>query len=374
MADGIDNERIIKMKKFKIEFPKEMFSELASRIRSARFPAFRQQNGWQLGTPMDALKDVFSEWSNYYERWKKQEEYLNGFPQFTCEIDGMDIHFFHIRSANPEATPILMAHGWPDSFLRYSKTFPLLKDHHLIVPSIPGFGFGTLPSKGYVNNADTAEIWHRLMTDVLGYHHYIATGGDMGRGVLFYMAANHPEEISGLFLTDVGFASDIVATPDDKLPAEWLEYKKAATEWMRYQGAYINIQGTKPYSLGYGLCDSPAAMAGWLVEKYHDWSDWKRFSMEDLLNNLTLYWMTGCAPSSITAYYGNSNTLPELGEITATVGMARFPHDILPVPKSWIEKHYNLIQFSEMPYGGHFTAMEAPEPFAMTLKSFVSLL
>ena len=362
------------MRNFSIEFTHSDFTLLKQRINETRFPNIQQAKGWEMGTPVNVLKKVLKAWADSFDMWKTQESYLNRFPQFICNIDGVDIHFFHIKSSKPEAPPILMAHGWPDSFLRYSKTFPLLDEYDLIVPSIPGFGFGSLPEKGFVNNADSAEIWHKLMTEILGYKSYVATGGDMGRGILSYIAARYPDEIEGLLLTDVGFAGEIVTTPDEKLSPEWLHYKKAATEWMKHQGAYISIQGTKPYSLGYGLCDSPSGMAGWLIEKFHDWSDWERFSLDDILHNLTLYWMTGCVPSSITAYYGNTNTLPSLGNIQVPIGIARFPHDILPVPKDWIEQHYNLIHFTEIPYGGHFTAMEAPVPFANALKSFIKQL
>lgn len=357
------------MRKFVINFDKDQFDDLRDRIKSSRFPSFKQIGDWSLGTPDTKISGLLEYWANY--DWKSQENYLNQFPQFICDIDGIDIHFFHIKSEHPNAMPILMAHGWPDSFLRYSKTFPLLKDFNLIVPSIPGFGFSSLPQKGYVNNSDTAEVWHKLMTKILGYSKFIATGGDMGRGVLFYIASNHPENILGLYLTDVGYAGSIVASPDNELSSTYLKYKQDAIRWMQREGAYINIQSTKPYSLGYGFCDSPVGMASWMIEKFHDWTDWERFSIDDLLNNLTLYWMTNCMASSITAYYGNTFTIPPLGKITSPIGVARFPHDILPVPKEWIEANYNVVHFSEMPYGGHFTAMEAPEPFAADLTMFI---
>lgn len=356
-------------KNFSINFTQEHFCDLRERITNTRLINFRQKEDWSLGTPTSILFDLMNNWAEY--DWTPQQDYLNQFPQFVCDIDGVNVHFFHIKSAQPQAVPILMAHGWPDSFLRYSKTFPLLKDYDLIVPSIPGFGFSSLPAKGWINNYETSEIWHELMTSVLGYERYFATGGDMGRGVLLYLASNYAEEVIGLYLTDVGAATSIITSPDEKLTKDELAYKQAFLDWMRKDGAYINIQGTKPYSLGVGLADSPVGMAGWLVEKFHDWSDWERFSMNDLLDNLTLYWMTNCAASSITAYHGNSFTLPPLGDIKTPIGIARFPHDILPAPKEWIEKNYNLVHYTDMPYGGHFTAMEAPEPFAADLKVFI---
>lgn len=355
---------------FKIHFDDSEFCDLRQRIKKVRFPQAPNPSGWNLGTPVEALRRVLDYWSDGYD-WRRKEEELNGYPQYLRSIDGINIHFFHIPAQKKDAPAILMCHGWPDSFLRYNKTFPILKDYNLVVPSMPGFAFSSLPPKGFSNNSEVADLWHILMTELLGYKRYFVTGGDMGRGVACYLADRYREEVRGLFLTDVGFAKDIVAASDDSLTAEELKYKEAASEWMRYDGAYINIQSTRPLSLGYGICDSPAGMAGWLLEKYHDWSDWERFSLDDLCDCLTLYWMCGCAATSIRMYHGNSFTLPPSGRITQPVGIARFPKDILPVPKSWIERNYHLVQYSEMPYGGHFTALEAPGPFANSLAAFI---
>ncbi len=356
---------------FKIKFPIALFRDLNRRIAGTRWPSVWSVNDWSFGTPVNALREVLEYFSDGYN-WDDKDRELNRYPQYLCDIDGITLHFFHIPGKSKDAMPILMAHGWPDSFLRYAKTFPLLGDHTLIVPSMPGFAFSSLPQKGYVNNSDVADIYHRLMTDILGYCSYVATGGDMGRGVVCYLASRHPEAVKGLFLTDVGFAGSLVAAQDDTLSAEELAYKKAATEWMKMDGAYIGIQSTRPLSLGYGLSDSPVGMAGWLLEKYHDWSDWDRFSYDDFLDNFVIYWMTNCAQSSVRAYYGNSFTLPPIAKVTVPTAIVRFPKDILPVPKSWIDRNYPVIEYREMPYGGHFTAMEAPAPFADALIEFIN--
>lgn len=355
---------------FEIDFNAEAFTRLKSLINNRRLPRTSHITGWSLGTSEESFVDVLDYWTNRYN-WQEKQEQLNGYPQYLCNIDGVQIHFFHVPSAVKDAPTVLMCHGWPDSFLRYTKTFPLLKDYNLVVPSMPGFAFSGLPAKGFCNNSEVSDLWHTLMTDVLGYRSYFITGGDMGRGVACYLADRYRDEVNGLFLTDVGFARDIVAASDSSLSPEELEYKKAAAEWMRYNGGYICIQSTKPLSLGYGLSDSPVGMAGWLLDKFHDWSDWQRFGKDNLCDNLTLYWMCNCAATSIRMYHGNTFTLPPIEKLTLPIGMARFPKDILPVPKSWIERNYNLIQFSEMPYGGHFTAMEAPEPFAKALSEFI---
>lgn len=358
------------MKSFCINFDESQFAELRERVNNTRWNHSSEINDWSLGTPSSALKDVLEYWVNDYD-WKKKEGNLNSYPQYLSELGGMRIHFFHIPAITKDAPTVLMCHGWPDSFLRYAKTFPLLKDYNLVIPSMPGFAFSSLPAKGFSNNSEVADLWHTLMTDILGYNSYFAVGGDMGRGVACYLADRYPEEVMGLLLTDVGFAKDIATAPDSSLSHEELNYKKAASKWMRNDGAYINIQSAKPLSLGYGLSSSPVGMAGWLLEKFHDWSDWERFSLNDLCDNLTLYWMCDCAATSIRMYHGNTFTLPPMGKITQPVGISQFPKDILPVPKSWIERNFNMVQYSEMPYGGHFTAMEAPEPFADALKEFI---
>lgn len=364
---------MIKPDEFYINFDELLFADLRKRIAETRWPSATTIKGWQHGTPVDALRDILAYWSDGYD-WHHKEAELNSYPQYISKIGDISLHFFHIPGKHPDSIPILMAHGWPDSFLRYAKTFPLLTDFSLVVPSMPGFAFSTLPEKGYTNNSETADLYHHLMTEILGYKSYVAVGGDMGRGVVCYLASRYPKSVRGLMLTDVGFAKDIATSPDDKLTSEDLDYKHAAIEWLQKEGAYINIQSTKPMSLGYGLSDSPAGMTGWLVEKYHDWSDWERFSIDDLLDNMTLYWMTNCAQSSVRQYYGNSYTLPPMGNVTVPTAIAHFPKDILPVPRAWIERNYPLVQFTEMPYGGHFTAMEAPEPFASALREFIDKL
>lgn len=362
------------IKDFKINFDETRFSELRRLIADARFPALSQVTDWELGTPAAALRKVLDYWASNAYSWKKREDYLNGYPQYLVNMGDMTIHLFHVKAEEANAPTILMCHGWPDSFLRYDKTFPLLKRFNIVVPTMPGFGFSTLPAKGFINNSEVADLWHDLMRNQLGYDSYFVTGGDMGRGVASYLASRYPDEVKGVLLTDAGLVKEIFTAPDSDLAPDYLAYKKSATEWLRYDGAYINIQSTKPLSLGYGLNCSPVGMAGWLFEKFHDWSDWERFSMDDLCDNLTLYWMTGCAATSVMAYHGNSFTLPPLGKITAPIGFVQFPKDILPAPKRWIENQYNPVQYTEMPFGGHFTAMEAPEAFSKALSDFIDAL
>ena len=358
------------MKEFRIDFSQDELDELHRRIDTARLPREWKGAGWSYGTDSDYLSKLLAYWRDEYD-WRKRERELNRYPQFTCELDGTTIHFFHICSSRKNAPALLLTHGWPDSFLRYAKLFPLLPDYNLVVPSLPGFAFSTLPAKGFSNNADTAGLWHRLMADILGYKQYFASGGDMGRGVTSYLAVNYPEEVQGIHLTDVGFAADLVTASDEALTPAELAYKRRVVKWQREEGAYINIQSTKPQSLAYALADSPAGMAAWLLEKYHAWSDWELLTMDDLCDCLTLYWMTNTACTSIRAYHGNSFTLPPLGEIKVPTAIAAFPHDVLPVPREWTEKHFPVVRYTEMQRGGHFTALEHPEAFAEDVAQFI---
>ena len=361
------------MKSFRIHFAERELEDLRARIRLSRLPMIESNGDWALGADSAYLRSLLRYWCEEYA-WRREEENLNRFPQFTCEVDGMTIHFFHIRSERDHAPALLLTHGWPDSFLRYAKLFPLLTDFNLVVPSLPGFAFSTLPPKDYMNNAETAELWHRLMTEVLGYKEYAASGGDMGRGVTCYLAANHPREVRGIHLTDVGMAADLVAAPDETLNAAELAYKRKALEWQRTEGAYISLNSTKPQTLAFSLSDSPVGMAAYLVEKYHAWSDWELLAMDDLCDCLTLYWLTNTAGTAIRAYHANSFTLPPLGKITVPTAIAAFPHDVLPVPREWIERHYLVCMYTEMPRGGHFTALEQPERFAENISAFMRML
>lgn len=358
------------MKEFRIHFEQEQFDDLRRRLERTRLPRPFPGEGWEFGVEPACLTALLDRWREGYD-WRKREAELNQYPQFIAEIDGVSIHFFHIRGSNPEALPLLFTHGWPDSFLRYAKLFPLLPEHDLVVPSLPGFAFSGLPAKGFSNNAETAELWHILMTEVLGYKAYAASGGDMGRGVTCYLASRYPQEVRGIHLTDVGMAGDLVSAPDEALSPEELDYKRRAQQWLRTEGAYININGTKPQTLAFSLSDSPAGMAAWLVEKYRAWSDWERLDADDVLDCLTLYWMTNTAGTSIRMYHGNTFTAPPMGKITVPTAIAAFPRDVLPVPRAWVERNYPVILYTEMPRGGHFTALEDPTEFANNIRHFV---
>ncbi|MBP3709675.1 MAG: epoxide hydrolase [Treponema sp.] len=364
---------MIPKEKFTIHFSDEQIDNLRQRIASWRKPAPLQNDDWRHGTNQAYLQKLVDYWLNEYD-WQSRERELNCYDQFTCKINDAIIHFFYIKSCHSQGKPLILTHGWPDSFLRYVKLFPLLPEFDLVVPSLPGFAFSTLPSKGFLNNAEIAELWHTLMTDVLGYTEYIASGGDIGRGVTQFLATQHPSAVRGIHLTDAGFLHNIVQAPDSMLTAAARDYKRRANEWMQHEGAYINIQSTKPQTLSYALADSPVGMVSWMVEKFHAWSDWSLLTMNDILDNAMLYWLTNTACTSIRMYHANAFTLPPLEKITVPVVFAIFPKDVLVPPRECIEKIYPDAVFTQMKAGGHFTAMEQPVAFAENIKQFMTMI
>jgi len=243
-------------------------ADLSYRLSNTRWPNQIKDSNWERGTKEDDLQSIVDYWKNKYD-WRKQEKELNSFSQFQCNIDGINIHFIYEKGKGPNPIPIILTHGWPDSFLRYKKVIKMLSDpasfggnpndsFDVIAPSIPGFGFSSSPEYGGYNNSQVSELWVKLMTDKLGYTKVAAAGGDMGSGITRYMALNHPELFIGIHLTDIGIIRPLLMETDEsKLSAIEIAYKKTAQQWIAQEGGYMSIQSTKPQTLAYGLSDSP---------------------------------------------------------------------------------------------------------------------
>lgn len=376
--------------KFTIQISDQVLADLKTRLDHTRWPHELLNSGWERGTKKDYLQSLVSYWRNEYD-WRAQEKELNNYSQFKCNIDGIDIHFVHVRGKGPNALPIILTHGWPDSFIRYKKVISMLTDpasfggnpndsFDVIIPSLPGFGFSSIPEDRGYNNSQVADLWAKLMTEELGYTKFAAAGGDMGSGVTRYLAANYPELLIGIHLTDIGIIRDLLSSTDDiALSSEELNYKKNAQQWIAQEGGYMSIQSTKPQTLSYGLSDSPVGLAAWIVEKICSWTDSKgdfedKYSMDELLTNIMIYWVTNTIGSSAQMYYENTHSLPPMNPITVPVGVALFPDDILLPPKEWAQKKLNISRWTVMARGGHFTAMEEPELFAEDIREFYRLL
>ncbi|SEB02357.1 epoxide hydrolase family protein [Pedobacter hartonius] len=375
------------VKKFQIQISDQVVDDLKSRLGNSRWPNEIIDSGWERGTNKDYLKSLVSYWQHNYD-WRAQENDLNQYPQFTCMVDDIDIHFVHVRGKGPNPIPVILTHGWPDSFIRYKKIIPLLTDpasfggdpndsFDVIIPSLPGFGFSSAPESSGYNNSKIADLWAKLMTEKLGYAKFAAAGGDVGSGVTRYLASNYHELLIGIHLTDVGEL--LIASNETNLSPEELEYKTAAWQWVGLEGGYVAIQSTKPQTLGYGLSDSPVGLAAWIIEKFRSWSGdngnfEEKFSMDELLTNIMIYWVTNTIGSSTQLYYENSHGLPPMNQIKVPIAVALFPQDILVPEKSWVERYLNISRWSVMARGGHFTAMEEPKLFADDISVFFKTL
>ncbi|TXK74522.1 epoxide hydrolase family protein [Paenibacillus sp. N3.4] len=373
------------VERFQIQVSDEVLDDLQYRLNHIRWPDQLEDSAWKQGTELRYLQSLVAYWRDHFD-WRAQEAKLNRFAQFRSTVDGIDVHFVHERGKGPNPLPIILTHGWPDSYLRYQKIIPFLTDptahggdpedaFDVIVPSLPGFGFSSRPDRG-VNNFHASEMWAKLMTQELGYNKFAAAGGDMGSGVTRYLAANHPELLVGIHLTDIGIIRDLMTAQDPaRLSEEELQYKKKAQEWLALEGGYISIQSTRPQTLAYGLSDSPAGLAGWLIDKFRAWSDCKgdlaqRFSEDELLTHIMIYWVTNTIGSTARMYYENSHSLPPLGRIEVPTAVALFPADILLPPKEWAVRNLNITRWNAMTRGGHFTALEEPELFVKDIREF----
>jgi len=371
---------------FHIHVSDEILNDLQHRLQHIRWPDQLEDSGWERGTDLNYLQSLISYWRDHYD-WRAEESKLNRLSQYRCNIDGIDVHFVHERGTGPDPLPIILTHGWPDSYLRYQKIIPLLTDpashggnpedsFDVIVPSLPGFGFSGRPKHPGVNNFRVSQLWAKLMTEQLGYKKFAAAGGDIGSGVTRYLASNHPELLVGIHLTDVGIIRSLMTSPaESELSEEELQYKINASEWISQEGGYMSLQSTKPQTLAYGLADSPVGLAAWIIEKFRAWSDCKGdldqlFTKDELLTHIMIYWVTNTIGSSTRMYYENSHSLPPLGQIEVPTGIAIFPADIVLPPKSWAMRNLNVTRWTTMPSGGHFTAMEEPELLASDIRAF----
>lgn len=374
------------IERFEIHVADEVLDDLKYRLDRIRWPGQQIGADWERGTDQEYLQSLVTYWRDQYD-WRAQEAELNRLSQFRCNIDGVDVHFVHERGKGPNPIPLLLTHGWPDSYLRYKKIIPLLTDpgryggnpedsFDVIVPSVPGFGFSSHPKHSGVNNAYVAELWAKLMTDKLGYSKFAAAGGDIGSGVTRYLAFNHPELLIGIHLTDIGIIRDLMNIQDTAgLSEEELQYVINTPKWIAGEGAYMSIQSTKPQTIAYGLSDSPVGMAAWIIEKFRSWSDCKgdlqqSFSEDELLTNIMIYWVTNTIGSAAQIYYENTHSLPPLGYIEVPTGVAILPGDVLLPPQEWAARNLNITRWTVLQRGGHFTAMEEPELLADDIREY----
>ncbi len=361
----------------------EVIIDLRERLERTRWPDRELVSDWTQGVPLSYVQEVCDYWRTSYD-WFDTEERLNEFNHYMVTIDNVDIHFIHARAENPDSKPLIITHGWPGSIVEFEDLIPLLRDplihdqstYHVIVPSLPGFGFSGKPTATGWGVDRIADAWVELMS-ILGYEKFLVQGGDWGAAVSSSIAANHPDRCMGIHtnMPTVGPRRD---TMDDLTPQEE-EALRGSKFYQDWDSGYSKQQSTRPQTLGYGLVDSPAGQAAWILEKFYQWTDCNghpenTISRDRLLDNIMLYWISGAGASSARIYW-ESFGRGSRKDITVPSGCSIFPKEIFTASKRWVEAVYkDLRYYNVLDRGGHFAAFEQPEVFADELRACFSLM
>ncbi len=382
--------------RFTIEVSDEELDDLRRRIRHTRWPDQIPGVGWDQGADLGYLQNLLHYWAEEFD-WREQERWLNSFEHHL--VDGVDfptalhghgrggsedevpVHFIHARATRGGGVPLVLTHGWPSCFAEYLALAPLLTDpaahgidgpaFDLVIPSLPGYGYSPRPQRTGVNYRFVAHRWHRLMLS-LGYPRYGAGGGDFGAGVATFLAHDFPDSVIGIHLTTPELTPSGVETPEEAAYADELD------RWASTERGYSAIQSTKPQTVGYGLTDSPAGLAAWLLEKWRSWTDSggdldARFGRDFLCTLLTVYWTSRCVTTSLRDYWDNRWHRVEPGFVAAPTAFAVFGHNFVPEgepPRSLMERLYNVRRWTVMPRGGHFAPAEEPGLVARDISAF----
>lgn len=373
---------------FRITVSEDDLEDLRKRLARTRWPDELPEVGWRYGVPVGYLKELAEYWRTSYD-WRKYEAELNAFPQFTTQIDGANVHFLHLRSTGPDALPLILTHGWPGSIVEFLNVIGPLTDprahggdpadaFHLVIPSIPGYGFsGPTRDIGWTT-ARVAKAWAELMSR-LGYERYGAQGGDWGAFISPELGRIDPDHVVGVHVNaaTVGFIPFGPVDPDELATFTDTEKARLARleKFMAEMNGYFQIQATRPQTLAYGLSDSPAGQLAWIVEKFKEWTDWSAELPEDavdrdhMLTNVMLYWLTGTAGSSARLYYENMH-FPSWDQRPSTTpaGVAVFAEDV--AIRRYGERGNNIVHWSDFDRGGHFAAMEVPDLLVGDVREF----
>jgi len=357
---------------FTIAVDQQVLDRIAARLADSRIGYAPAGGGaWDYGMDRAYLVELVDYWRTHYD-WRAEERALNRWPQFIADVDGIDIHFIHIRGDGSRPLPILLTHGWPGSIVEFQEAIPRLAaaGFDLVIPSLPGHGWSGRPPRP-IGPAAIARLWRTLMVDVLGYRRFFAQGGDWGSAITAQLALAAPEYVAAIHLN---FFMGPVPGPD--ADAELLAYWRAVGQLMKAESGYHHEQATKPQTLGLALHDNPVGWAAWVVEKYWSWGDTggdieSRFSKNQLITNLMTYLVTDNVISSLWTYYGSANEQRSTAPIQVPTALAKYPAELYPMPSRAIaERQYNVVRWTEMPAGGHFAAMEEPERFAEDVIDF----
>jgi pimeloyl-ACP methyl ester carboxylesterase len=372
---------------FQIKIQESVLDDLRNRLAHTRWTDEIENLNWAYGTNKLYLKELCNYWQDTFD-WARQEELLNSWQHFKSTIDGAELHYIHQKGEGENSIPLLLIHGYPDSFIRFLKIIPLLTkadengmSFDLIIPSIPGYGFSGIPTTSGMNARRIADLFSVLMTKELGYTKYMVHGGDWGSSIAEQLALHHSGSLSGIHLTEIPFLHLFTIPPDELTPAE-KKYLDEGKQWQQTEGGYAIIQSTKPQTLAYGLNDSPVGLAAWIIDKFHAWSDCNGdlescFTKDELLTNLTIYWATQTINSAFRLYYESAAAMAEQlktpwKKIEVPTAVAMFPKDIINAPKDFGERFFNIQQWTEMPKGGHFAALEQPDLLVNDIRKFAA--
>ncbi len=366
---------------FQIQIPDADLQDLKARLARTRWPEAETVKDWSQGIPLAYVQEVCEYWASKYD-WREREQKLNRFPQFKTKLDGLDIHFIHVKSPVATATPLVMTHGWPGSIVEFQKVIAKLADpvahggkaedaFHVVCPSLPGYGFSQKPSGTGWGIGRIADAWHELMTR-LGYRKYIAQGGDWGSMVTTCIGSQHPEACLGIHLNMA------IAPPTEDSLKSLTPLEQSALASMenygKWDSGYSKQQSTRPQTLGYGLVDSPAGQAAWILEKFWSWTDCNghpenALTRDEMLDNVMLYWLPATGASSARLYWESFNSVP-MQPVEVPVGVSVFPHEIFKASRRWCEARYGkLVHHNVLEKGGHFAAFEQPEIFVDEVRS-----
>ncbi|MCB1848911.1 MAG: alpha/beta fold hydrolase [Halieaceae bacterium] len=372
------------IKPFTANVPDSELQALRQRLLHTRWPDRETVQGWAQGVPLDYARELARYWAEDYD-WRRFEALLNSWPQFTTEIDGIDIHFIHRRSPEAGALPLILSHGWPSSVAEFRRVIDKLADpvahggsaedaFHVVVPSLPGYGFSGKPTGSGTSVEKIGRMWGQLMAR-LGYRRYVAQGGDWGSMITQSMGQSETDHCAGIHVT-----MPIVA-PDPDTLGDLTDFEQGALDAMTYysqsDSGYSKQQSTRPQTLGYALADSPVGQMAWIVEKYHSWMDCERdgvkhpehvLGKDELLDTVSLYWLSNSAASSARLYWESFGS-PNLDPIDMPVGCSIFPGEIFRSSRRWAEQRFSqLIHWNQLERGGHFAAQEVPDVFVTELR------
>ncbi len=375
------------LRPFHLAVPESVLEDLRQRLSRTRLPDEPPLEPWSTGTSVAYLKGLLDYWRDGFD-WRAQEAKLNAFRQFTVPLAGIDLHFIHEQGKGPRPMPLLLSHGWPGSVIEFYKVLPMLTDparfgadpadaFTVVAPSLPGYVFSFKPGQRRLSVEQIAEVFAELMSSVLGYERFGAQGGDWGGFVSSRLGYAFPQRLIGIHLNMLAIRRDpkMLAdpTPEEKVFLDQLSY------WLKEETGYQWIQGTKPTTLAFGLTDSPAGLAAWLVEKFRSWTDGdgnpeSALTRDEMLTDIMLYWVTGAIGSSFWPYYARMHgawPIPEGSTVDVPTGYAEFPREMLRPPRSVAQRMYtNIRRWTVMPKGGHFAALEQPEALVREVREF----